>query len=102
MPQLNRRHLPTAMTNKKPTISASTRGELRGLIALFAVDQVMKQGDMKIVEQQLKIKKSFKTGDRTGSVMFPSLLMVTTCSLILLRTIQTATAQAPQETVPPL
>ena len=28
MPPLNRRHLPTAMTNKKPTISASTCGEL--------------------------------------------------------------------------
>ena len=69
MPPSNCCQLPTAMKSNKP--SAALRSELRGLIALFAVDKAMKLGEMKIAEQQNEVHKIFhgdKKNDRVSHV----------------------------------
>ena len=72
MPPLNCCQLPIAMKSNKPAISAAVRSELQGLIALFAVDKVMKLlGETKIAEQQNKVHKIFhgdKKNDRVSHV----------------------------------
>ena len=59
------------MKNNKPVISAAVHSELLGMIALFAVDEVMKLREMKITEQQNKVHKIFhrdKKNDRVSLV----------------------------------
>ena len=73
---LNRRKLPISMARKKkakPDISRHLRGELQGLVAIKALDQLMKGSELKVAEQEKEHAKFFH-GDNKILISHVSML----------------------------
>ena len=69
----NRRQLPLNMKDKA-VMTSNTRAELRGLIALYAYDQVMKLGEMKLADQQHELFKIFHGNEKQNRISHVSML----------------------------
>ena len=69
VPSSNRQKLPISMTKKrrgKPEISSLLRGELQGLVAVFALDVLMKGSELKVNEQHDEVGRFFLGHKKQG------------------------------------